>query len=247
MACFIETLRLRQGIGDRRGVASTFNNLGLTHMQLGAYARAKAYFEQALSLWREVGDQQGEGLTLANLGLLYHNLGKNNRALGFLQQSLEIAVSLNNRSTEANALTSLGHVLSSLGDFEQADITYHKALRLRQDLGQPSLAQELLAGLARLHLTKGDLTQASAFVEDILSHPKADNIEGLDEPFLIFLICYRVLRASNDPRAQSILEKAYNLLQERVASITDEALRRSYLENVVAHREILAAWSANRP
>lgn len=246
MACFIETLRLRQEIGDRRGIASTFNNLGLAHMQLGAYERAKAYLEQALSLWLEVGDQQGEGLTLANLGLLYHSLGKNDGALRYLQQSLEIAESLNDRSTEANALTNLGHVLTSLGDFEQADITYHKALRLRQNIGQPTLAQELLAGLARLHLTRGDLTQASAFVEDILSHPKVDNIEGLDEPFLIFLICYRVLRANNDPRAQGILEKAHNLLQERAASITDGALRRSYLENVVAHREILAAWNANR-
>ena len=33
-----------------------------------------------------------------------------------------------------------------------------------------------------------------------------------------------------------------DLLQERAATIEDEALRRSYLENVAAHREIVALW-----
>jgi hypothetical protein len=34
------------------------------------------------------------------------------------------------------------------------------------------------------------------------------------------------------------------LLQERAAKIEDQDLRRSYLENVPFHREIVAAWEA---
>jgi hypothetical protein len=55
----------------------------------------------------------------------------------------------------------------------------------------------------------------------------------------IYLTCYRVLQANADPRAEEILCTAHNLLQERAAKIDDEELRRSYLENVAAHREIV--------
>jgi hypothetical protein len=35
-----------------------------------------------------------------------------------------------------------------------------------------------------------------------------------------------------------LLAEAHALLQERAATIGDEAMRRSFLENVAAHREI---------
>jgi hypothetical protein len=52
-----------------------------------------------------------------------------------------------------------------------------------------------------------------------------------------------VLHAANDPRARDVLERAHAKLQEQATKITDEAMRRSFLENVPYHREIVAAWS----
>ena len=62
------------------------------------------------------------------------------------------------------------------------------------------------------------------------------------EPLRVYLTCYQVLQANGDPRAQDVLNTAYTLLQERAANIEDLALRRSYLENVPYHREIVAEW-----
>ncbi|MCI0478606.1 MAG: hypothetical protein L0Y55_20385, partial [Anaerolineales bacterium] len=62
--------------------------------------------------------------------------------------------------------------------------------------------------------------------------------DGTDEPFRIYLTCYRVLRANQDARADTILRTAQNLLQERAARISDETARRSFLENVPHHREL---------
>ena len=62
---------------------------------------------------------------------------------------------------------------------------------------------------------------------------------GSTMPLRIYLTCYQVLQANDDPRADRVLITAYDLLQERAAKIDDELLRRSYLENVAAHREIV--------
>jgi hypothetical protein len=86
-------------------------------------------------------------------------------------------------------------------------------------------------------------------VEEILSHLQMDaplvgsgqGLIGAEEPFRVYLTCYRFLKASQDPRAEDVLRTAHRLLDERAARIGDEELRRSFLENVAAHREILSA------
>jgi hypothetical protein len=69
-----------------------------------------------------------------------------------------------------------------------------------------------------------------------------DTLDGTEEPLRIYLTCCRVLQASQDPRADEILVTAYTLLQNWAAEIDDEALRRSFLENVGTHQEIIRLW-----
>jgi hypothetical protein len=47
---------------------------------------------------------------------------------------------------------------------------------------------------------------------------------------------------AGDPQAESILETAYNILQEQVSRIPDQAYRDLFLENIPWHREILHQW-----
>jgi serine/threonine protein kinase len=54
----------------------------------------------------------------------------------------------------------------------------------------------------------------------------------------LFYMAPKVLQAARDPRAGEFLTTAHTLLQEQAAKITDDDLRRSFLENVPAHREI---------
>jgi adenylate cyclase len=68
--------------------------------------------------------------------------------------------------------------------------------------------------------------------------------ESQEEILRVDLTCYQVLHAANDPRADAVLERAHAQLQEQATKITDEAMRRSFLENVPYHREIVAAWAA---
>ena len=49
--------------------------------------------------------------------------------------------------------------------------------------------------------------------------------------------------ANQDPRARELLDTAHGLLQERAAKIGDQEMRRSYLENVSAHREIVQEFA----
>ena len=75
-----------------------------------------------------------------------------------------------------------------------------------------------------------------------LSNSGSPPAEPGDYLYVFYLTCYHVLRANQDARAEVVLREAHDLLQESAAKIGDEEMRRSFLENVAAHHEIVLAW-----
>lgn len=243
--CFEQALDLYQTIGHLHGEGKVYNNLGCVADTLGDYATAKMYQERALRICRELGDRGEEIEVLVDLALLLHHLGDNEAARSCSQEAVQLARMWHYRTVQGEAWTSLGHALARLEEWREATDAYTEALTLQRELGRLRMALEPLAGLARVALAQGDLSRAQSYAEEILEYfESGGNAEGTREPIRIYLSCYRVLRASQDSRADAMLEKAHALLQQRADRMEDQELRHSFLENVVAHRELLREWAA---
>jgi DNA-binding SARP family transcriptional activator/predicted ATPase len=242
IAHFEAALQIFRTIGYRWGESLVIGNIGLLLDKLGNYAQAMSYQNQALSIIREIGDRPGEGRLLGNLALLHHHLNDQPTALHYGRQALSILQDLGDRSKQAFVLTKLGHALVGLNQFTEAFAAYQQALELRRTLGERHLVSETLAGLARLALAQGNLPPAMAWVEEILCLLETHSLNDADEPLRIYWTCYQVLQADYHPRARTILETGYQQLQIQAARIRDEAMRRSFLNNVAVHRELAAAW-----
>jgi adenylate cyclase len=233
-------------IGHQRGEAMILTYFGEVSLALGRYREARTCFEQALHLSRKIDYQFSEGHALTGLSLFFHYLGDNETALKYGQQAIPVAQEIRDRPRQCSAYMRLGHALAGLGHLAEAEDAYQRALDIRRDLGQPHLATEPLAGLARVSLALGDLAQAHTQIEEILNHLETGTLEGTVQPIQIYLTCFHVLRASDDPRAGNLLDAGHRLLQELAAKIDDVNLRHSFLENVAAHREIVAEWIAQK-
>ena len=122
--------------------------------------------------------------------------------------------------------------------WESAEAAYAKALTCYESLGRAPLTAEPLAGLARIALRCGEHHAAVAQVERVLAilveHPWA----GLDDPFGLYVTCYRVLDMQRDPRAPQVLRDGQQRLQASAEQIDDLALRRSFTEDVETHRAL---------
>jgi tetratricopeptide (TPR) repeat protein len=181
---------------------------------------------------------------LSNLGLLSHLSGENDSAHTYSQQALEIAEELGDRSMEAEAMTHLGHALIGQNMLEAAEKAYRQGMQIREALGENHLAMESSAGLARALLAQGQTQQALAYVEEILTYLETQSLNGTMEPLRIYLTCYQVLDASQDPRAGEFLKRAYDQLHERADALDDEDKRRNFLEDVPTHREVVKAYES---
>jgi PAS domain S-box-containing protein len=234
-----QALAIQRELGDLRSEGRALGNLGTAFVNLGDYGQARALYEQSLLVSRQVGDRSDEGFRLYNLGLLHHLVGDDQAARRFCQQALHIAEKVGERDVQGYALTGLGHVWMGLGDLEKASAAYSRAVALRREMDQLHLAMESLAGLAQVSLTSGLVDPAQSQVEEILSYLEGNSLDGTEEPARILLVCYSVLSANQDPRAEAVLNRAHRLIQRRASMISDEGMRRSFLGNVSAHREIL--------
>ena len=232
--------------GDRDREGRVLNNLGFILDQLGAYAEAESNFERVLANSREIGSRHGQIVALVNLAYASHRQKRPQEALQRARQALEQAEEIGERRAQGYAWTVLGDVLAGLGHLAEAESAYNQALALRRELGQPNLVTESLAGLIRVALARDELDQACAYVDEILKHLETGTLGGTKEPMLIYLSCYQALRAAHDARVERVLADAYSQVQEHSARIKDDRLRRGYLENIDAHREIIAAYAAGQ-
>jgi tetratricopeptide (TPR) repeat protein len=238
-------IQVTREIGQRPGEGRGLGNLGWIVGTLGDYTAARSYCEQNLRIAREAGDRHTEAYALVNLSAFSASQGEHATAQAYAERSLSLARETHDPSCEAWALTYLGNALLASGHVRASRGVYEGALNIRRSLGQPNLAAEPLAGLARSLLANGDLPTALRHVQEILTHLEGGgSLDGTDEPLRVYLTIYTVFHTASDPRAQHVLEEAFHILEGRAAKIKDATLRRTFIENVPYHREILAAWKA---
>ena len=239
-----QALRIHREVGDRTGEGQVLLESGIDAAHQGHYREARTCYEQCQEICLETGDRRTQGWAMANLGLLSHHLGADEIARDCCQQALAIAQEVGSQPIKGYALTNLGHALVESAHHAEASDVYQQAMTVQRELGQLHLIVEPLAGLARASLAEGNVTQATARVEEILAHLANHTLDGTEEPLRVYLTCYRVLHTVQDPRAPALLKMAYDLLRARAENIHDEHLRRSFLENVPAHRNLIAAITA---
>ncbi len=244
-ACNQEALQICNEIGDRRSEAVAVHNLGLWAMKVGAYETARGWLEEGLHVRRQIGERRGEIGSLQALTLLSHYLGNDEVAQAYGRQAVEVAREIGEPHSEAFALTALGRAYLSAGALDEAEEAYRHSLDLRRTLDQSHLTLEPRAGLAQIALQAGRRDEATVLAGQVWAGLADHWPEAALDPLWIYLSCHQVLAATDDPRAEAVIRAGHQALQERAATIGDEAVRRSFFENVAVNREMLRVVAAS--
>jgi len=130
-------------------------------------------------------------------------------------------------------------VLRQQGELEGAQSAWEEAAGIRREIQQIDWLLLTLAYLGELHLQRGVLEEARARAEEMLG--LIFPVEGAErESVAAGLACCRILRASGEEeRARVLLVYAYELLQRQAGRIRTEEYRRSFVECVSLHRQVI--------
>lgn len=228
-------LEMSRASNDRQGEGITLFNLGTVSRRLGQYASAKRYLQQSLQLAQNLRENWLESQALGLLGLTAHHQGKHQQAEDLCHQGLSRLADNQELHIRAYVLTWLGRALFSQHKYAAAEAAFHEAWQIRQNLGEPHRAIESLAGLMQTTFQRQHHAQAQAYLQEILSYLDHHNLQGTDDPQWVLHCCYQALKATRDPHAEAIRQRARTLMQHEAKHIHHPSLQRTFL-NLPQHR-----------
>lgn len=148
-------------LGNLRGVASSYGNLGLIADAEMDYDRAVALYQEALDRFRELDDVVHIRFMLGNLGLIRYFQEQYERASELMEESLALAQEMGDRHSEAISLGNLGLVAFALGDYERAASLQREVLLLRRELSNQAHLATTLDKVAMIAAATGSPIRAA--------------------------------------------------------------------------------------
>ncbi|HEY2080708.1 MAG TPA: tetratricopeptide repeat protein [Streptosporangiaceae bacterium] len=169
---FETAVRLREELGDRRGLSIAINNMALLELDVGNIGRARELLEQALAIKREFGEQLSIALGLANLADVLIKTGEWDSAERLLDEG--VALAEGNPQLVGTFHSNQGLLAAHREEWAAAAEHFRAAIAAAEAGGHPHDSIEPMIGLGRVYHRTGqhdearrELRRAQALAADI--------------------------------------------------------------------------------
>jgi len=241
-------------LGDRLGRCHSLNSMGNISMFLGKYGEASEYYGEAFVMAKELDDKWTLGIVRTNLGNLAAARGEYREALDLHQEALEYCRLLGDIEGEAENLELIGADHQKLGHLNDARSALEESISLMEEIGAGSRTVLPRTRLAGVLLDSGNSEDSTAAALEQASLAEGLLTADTSERTVILCMLSKVYAelAGRSPeeaegsglagRSESFLREAHRCLMETVATISGAESRRTFLEGIESHREIIAAY-----
>jgi len=250
---FEQALQLCRSVGWRYGEARFLAQSGNNALNLGCLELAQQRHEQSLTIFQAIGDREGAATSQDTLGLVHAFQGNFKAAKACYEKALAIHYQLHNQRGMGYVLTHLGYTLVQLQKWAEAGDVLEQALTIRQKDEKNGLLMDTLAGCALVTLAYDKKEEALAYVHKILGWIERHGITGIEFPGQVYLVCWQVLQTLAagqriaEMQADAVLAAGYQCLKERAERVEDAQFRRTLMQNIPFHREIVRLWQRQHP
>jgi DNA-binding CsgD family transcriptional regulator len=212
-----EALTLFQTLDDRRGVAQTFDLVGVASYLGGDAVQCAAYLQQAVTLFQALDDRQGLASPLATLsicGVSYATELAVPAAIGLAdsinwsERAVALAGEIGWRAGEAYALLLSVYILGAHGRYGQALEKAQRGFEIAQEIGHRQWMSVAHRALAILYLDLLALPTARRHLE--YSMALANEVGSLYHARVAMGHLILLLISEREPaRAQALLDTAF--------------------------------------
>lgn len=159
--CFSRSLEILEGVGDERGMADTYNNLGFLYKDKEQWDEADECFDRSFNLSKKLSDERGMTISLNNLGLLYKDKGEWEEADKHFQRSLGIL----ERAARSMAATynNLGFLYKDKRQWKKAEKYFQCSLVILDVIGDEHGKAAVLNSLGFLYTDRKEWAKAGRY------------------------------------------------------------------------------------
>lgn len=168
-----EALNLAAEINDQKGMAASYNNLGVSYRQQGAIDKALGYYINSLKIYELLENKEGIATLKNNISTIYSIKKDYGLAVDYLEQSYALFVQLGDKLKIVGSMNNLGNLNSELQLFEKAMRYYSEAYQLSQQAGMKF--SDPVNNLGNIYFRQGNYQKAVEFYNKALEIERENN------------------------------------------------------------------------
>jgi len=163
-----QALELATKLGFQKGMASSYNNIGLAYFNQGNNNDALDNFSRALELFTEINYKKGSSIALANIGNIFYGQGNYPKTIEYYIQSLALAQEIDDKQRSASLLGNIGIVYYNQGYYAKSLDFYIKSLTIREEIGDKQGIAYVLGNIGVIYDEQKNYTKSLEYYEKSL-------------------------------------------------------------------------------
>ena len=165
-----QSLKIREEIGDKAGIAMSLNAIGYSYEELGDIPKALEFYHRSLKIEEEIENKAGVANSLNSIGYTYLHQGDMSLALDYYLKSLKIYQEIEDKNGMAYLKSNIGEIYitkAEQSDEQGRDSLLTKALKynlealsIREELGYKRAIANSFNNLGSIYKLQGDIPKA---------------------------------------------------------------------------------------
>jgi tetratricopeptide (TPR) repeat protein len=234
-----EALNLATEINDRRGMAASYNNLGIVYRNQGALDKALEYYIISLKIYETLQNKEGIATTKNNISTIYSIKKEYSQAMKYLEESYNLFVELKDERNIIGSMNNLGNINTEIQLFEKAINYYAQASQLAQKVGIKF--SDPLVNMGNIYFMQGNYQRAVEQYEKGLAIEQ-ENGNRLGALNVLTNLGITYAKAKQPAQAGQYLDQAEKLCEELQAGSFLPSIYKASAENFATLNNWKAAY-----
>ncbi len=173
-----EALKKSEKINYKKGIAQSFNNLGIYYRTKGVYDLAIDYSFNSLSIMENIKDYQGIARCYNLIGIIYYYLENYDLSLEYYSKALVLNKEQNDSRWIAGNYNNIGMIYEKKSDYKKALEFYFKALEANIDLNNKNWIATNYGNIGSLYLEMHNDKSIEFFNKRLEINIEQDDLAG---------------------------------------------------------------------
>lgn len=223
-----EALNLATEINDKRGMAASYNNLGVAYRNQGALDKALEYYITSMKIYTALDNKEGIATTKNNIANIYSLKKDYGQAMRYLEESYAILAQLGDQVKIIGSMNNLGNLYSDIQLYEKANKYYTQAFQLSEKTG--SKFADPLNNIGNIFFRQGNYEKAIEHYLKALDIERENN-NNLGILNIVSNLGITYTKAHQPKPAQQYLDEATKLSNELQAYTSLPTIYKASAEN----------------
>lgn len=234
-----EALTLATEIDDKKGMAASYNNLGVAYRSQGALDKSLEYYLISLRIYDKLKNKDGIATTKSNIGTIYSMKKDYGQAMKYFEEAHAQFIELGDQTKMIFSMNNLGNLHSDLQLFEQALKYYSQALQLSQKSGK--MYSDPQNNIGNIYFRQGNYQRAVGYYEKALTVARKEENQ-LTVLNLLANLGEVYARAGQGLKAQAYLDSALLMSGQLQAFVYEPNILKSMAYNYAKQNKMKEAY-----